>query len=99
MRAARPVAALSTARQHCRSIAGIGWGEVEQRKSRTTASNNLNTLTGPQLTMHGIGFSASNGEHHNPFYHGGYLDYISISPYTDGAGAEPAIHFIATVVQ
>jgi hypothetical protein len=50
-------------------------GEVEQRKSRTTASNNLNTLTGPQLTMHGIGFSVSNGEHHNPFYHGGYLDY------------------------
>ena len=48
--------------------------------------------------MHGIGFSVSNGEHHNPFYHGGYLDYISISPYTDGAGADPAIHFIATVV-
>jgi hypothetical protein len=48
--------------------------------------------------MHGIGFSVSSGEYHNPFYQGGYLDYLSIPPYTDGAGAEPAINFVATVV-
>jgi hypothetical protein len=61
--------------------------------------DNLISSTGQQLTTHGIGFSVSNGEYHNPFYQGGYLDYISIPPYTDGAGAEPAIHFIAAVVQ
>jgi hypothetical protein len=60
--------------------------------------DNLISSTGPQLTTHGIGFSVSNGEYHNPFYQGGYLDYISSPPYADGAGGEPKIHFMAAVV-
>jgi hypothetical protein len=60
--------------------------------------DNLISSTGPQLTTHGIGFSVSNGEYHNPFHQGGYLDYISITPYTDGAGVEPTVHFMAAVV-
>jgi hypothetical protein len=60
--------------------------------------DNLISSTMPQLTMHGFGFSVSNGEYHNPFYQGGYLDYVSVRPYTDGAGAEPKIQFMAKVV-
>lgn len=59
--------------------------------------DNLVGSTEPRLTMHGFGFSVSNREYHNPFYQGGYLDYISLPPYADGAGAEPAIHFTAAV--
>ena len=59
------------------------------------AVDNLVSSTGPQLTMHGFGFSVSNGEYHNPFYSKDYLDYISSSPYVDGAGGEPTIHFAA----
>ena len=58
--------------------------------------DNLVGSTGPQLTMHGFGFSVSNGEYHNPFYSKDHhLDYISFSPYLDGAGVEPTIHFTA----
>jgi hypothetical protein len=60
--------------------------------------DNLVSSTQPQLTMHGFGFSVSNGENHNPFYQEAYLDYVSFPPYADGAGAEPAIHFTAAVV-
>jgi hypothetical protein len=59
------------------------------------AVDNLVGSTGPQLTMHGFGFSVSNGEYHNPFYSKHHLDYISLPPYVDGAGIEPTIHFTA----
>ena len=57
--------------------------------------DNLVRPTGPQLTTHGFGFAVSNGEFHNPFFSGNYLDYISTPPYVDGAGAEPSIRFTA----
>jgi hypothetical protein len=57
--------------------------------------DNLVRSPGPHLTMHGFGFAVSNGEYHNPFFDKNYLDYISLPPYVDGAGAEPAIHFTA----
>ncbi|HXA24792.1 MAG TPA: hypothetical protein VNW90_21100 [Acetobacteraceae bacterium] len=60
--------------------------------------DNLVALSGPQLTSHGFGFAVSNGEYHNPFFDKDYLDYISIPPYVDGAGAEPAVHFTAALV-
>ena len=53
--------------------------------------DNLVTSREPQLTMHGFGFSVSNGEYHNPFFNKDYLDYISLPPYVDGTGAEPTI--------
>ena len=59
------------------------------------AVDNLVRPTGPQLTSHGFGFAVSNGEFHNPFYAGDYLDYIATPPYVDGAGAEPTIRFTA----
>ena len=62
------------------------------------AVDNLVGTTEPQLTMHGFGFSVSNGEYHNPFHATDYLDYISRPPYADGAGVEPAIRFTATLV-
>jgi hypothetical protein len=52
----------------------------------------------PQLTTHGFGFSVSNGEYHNPFYQGRYLDYVARPPYVDGAGSEPQIRFTAVPV-
>lgn len=60
--------------------------------------DNLVTPTEPQLTMHGFGFLVSNGNYHNPFFNKNYLDYISLPPYVDGAGTEPAIHFMAAPV-
>jgi hypothetical protein len=60
--------------------------------------DNLVSSLGSQLTIHGFGFRVSNGEYHNPFFSKNYLDYISLPPYVDGAGAEPAIHFTATLV-
>ena len=57
--------------------------------------DNLVSSNGPQLTAHGFGFAVSNGEYHNPFYHEGYLDYVSRPPYADGAGAEPGVDFRA----
>jgi hypothetical protein len=60
--------------------------------------DNLVRSNGPQLTTHGFGFSVSNGEYHNPFYHEGYLDYVSRPPYADGAGTEPAVRFTAAIV-
>jgi hypothetical protein len=59
--------------------------------------DNLVAMAGPQLTPHGFGFAVSNGEFHNPFFDKDYLDYISVPPYVDGAGAEPAIHFTAAI--
>jgi hypothetical protein len=59
--------------------------------------DNLIALSEPHLTSHGFGFAVSNGEFHNPFFEKDYLDYISIPPYVDGAGAEPAIHFVAAL--
>ena len=57
--------------------------------------DNLVSSNGPQLTAHGFGFAVSSGEYHNPFYHEGYLDYVSRPPYADGAGAEPGVDFRA----
>jgi hypothetical protein len=48
--------------------------------------------------MHGFGFLVSNGDYHNPFFSKNYLDYISLPPYVDGGGTEPAIHFMAAPV-
>jgi hypothetical protein len=59
--------------------------------------DNLIALSEPHLTSHGFGFGVSNGEFQNPFFEKDYLDYISIPPYADGAGAEPAIHFAAAL--
>jgi hypothetical protein len=59
--------------------------------------DNLVRSRGPHLTMHGFGFAVSNGEYHNPFFDKNYLDYNSLPPYIDGAGAEPAIHFTAAL--
>jgi hypothetical protein len=60
--------------------------------------DNLVAPTEPQLTMHGFGFLVSNGDYHNPFFNKNYLDYISLPPYVDGGGTEPAIHFMAAPV-
>jgi hypothetical protein len=60
--------------------------------------DNLVALSEPHLTSHGFGFAVSNDEFHNPFFDKDYLDYISIPPYVDGSGAEPAIHFTAALV-
>jgi hypothetical protein len=59
--------------------------------------DNLIALAEPHITSHGFGFAVSNGEFHNPFFEKEYLDYISMPPYVDGAGAEPAIHFTAAL--
>ena len=59
--------------------------------------DNLVSMHGAQLTTHRFGFAVSDGEYHNPFRASGYLDYISTSPYADGAGKEPPIRFTATV--
>jgi hypothetical protein len=59
--------------------------------------DNLISSATPQLTMHGFGFSVSNGDYHNPFFIGGYRDYMSVPPYIDGAGVEPAIDFKAAL--
>jgi hypothetical protein len=60
--------------------------------------DNLVASAGPQITLHGFGFAVSNGEYHNPFFDKNYRDYISLPPYVDGAGAEPAIDFTAALV-
>jgi hypothetical protein len=59
--------------------------------------DNLIGSTPPLLTTHGFGFSVSNGDYHNPFFIGGYRDYMSVPPYVDGAGGEPAIDFKAAL--
>lgn len=60
--------------------------------------DNLVSATGSQLTGHGFGFAASDGAYHNPFFFGGYRDYISVPPYVDGQGSEPTIDFKASFV-
>jgi len=62
---------------------------------------------GPQLTVHGFGFSTAAGNYSNPFFASflatpGYLDYFSAAPFVDGVvGAEDSeslIVFSANIV-
>jgi hypothetical protein len=81
------------------TITGLQAGGTAIPGNGGYAVDNLVGTTEPQLTMHGFGFSVSNGEYHNPFHATDYLDYISRPPYADGAGVEPAIRFTATMVR
>ena len=63
------------------------------------AVDNLLSVTAPQLTIHGLGFSLANGEYANPFHNGSsYFEYLSSPPYTTGAEVEMPISFTAIIV-
>src|SRR5438105_4760578 len=63
------------------------------------AVDNLVSLAEPHLTMHGFGFSLANGNYANPFYNGSnYLEYLSVSPYINGAGPERPVSLLAAIV-
>jgi hypothetical protein len=63
------------------------------------AVDNLVSAAQPHLTKHGFGFSLTNGNYANPFYNGSiYYEYLSLPPYTNGAGPERPVSFSAVIV-
>jgi hypothetical protein len=60
--------------------------------------DNLVGKTGVQLTLRGFGFALSNGYDSNPFNNLGYYEYLSVPPFTPGAGPDTPITFMAAPV-
>ena len=61
--------------------------------------HNLVGTAAPQLSEHGVGFSLANGYFANPFHSGSSsYEYLSVPPYTKGAGPETQISFTANIV-
>ena len=59
------------------------------------AVDNLVSLSSPQLTINGFGFSLADGTYSNPYYDGGYFDFHSV-PVDPSSSTEPSIVFSAT---
>ena len=63
------------------------------------AVDNLVSAAEPHLTKHGFGFSLANHNYANPFYNGSsYYEYLSVPPYTNGAGPERPVLFSTVIV-
>src|SRR3954469_14195015 len=62
------------------------------------AVDNLVRTAAPQLTVHGFGFSLTNGDYANPFHsETGSYEYLSVPPYASGAGPETQVSFPASI--
>jgi len=63
------------------------------------AVDDLVSMSGPQLTWNGFGYALADGSWANPFSDGSTAwEYLSVPPYTEGAGQEVAVAFSAVPV-